>query len=109
MNLNEKMVEAIESNGENIFGILEMSSDEVNTAANECEAIAVEFAKGFALSILTKMMPDKKEIFPFIGRTIFDAEEFGENKAEQRERLVYLRAISELDQKLTLYKQSLSK
>ena len=56
--------------------------------------------KEFIIQMLTEMMPDKKEYDDFKGATITEAIEWSAIKHEQIERLVYLRAISEIDKKL---------
>ena len=43
-------------------------------------------------------MPLKEELEDFKSKDIVDAIEFGERKQEQRERLIMLRAISDIDE-----------
>lgn len=59
-----------------------------------------EHVKEFVIQMMNKMMPKYKELQDFKGKDIYEAIEFGENKTEQLERLVYLRAISEMDERI---------
>ena len=68
--------------------------------AEENKEFTRQQVKDFVTDMLTKMMPKYKELEDFKGKDIVDAIEFGENKSDNLERLVYLRAISELDERL---------
>lgn len=56
--------------------------------------------KDFVVQMLTRMMPDHKELHDLKGNDIYEAIEFGQDKADQLQRLVYLRAISEIEQRI---------
>jgi hypothetical protein len=56
--------------------------------------------KAFVIDMLEKMMPKKQEFEDFKSKDVTEAIEWGMIKKEQHERLVYLRAISEIDERL---------
>lgn len=59
-----------------------------------------EHVKMFVIQMLNRMMPKYKELQDFKGKDITEAIIFGEDKTNQLERLVYLRAISEIDKRI---------
>ena len=52
------------------------------------------------IELLESMMPDDEPCGDFDGTDLYDAIEYGEKKQMWRERLVYIRVIDELKDKL---------
>lgn len=59
-----------------------------------------ENVKEFVIQMLSRMMPKHYELEDFNEGNLADAIHFGEKKMMNLERLVYLRAISEMDQRI---------